>query len=248
MRLGVVDHLLNLFFGESAGGGDGDVLLLAGAEILCGDVHDAVGVDVERDLDLRHAAAGRGDAVELEAAEALVVSGHLTLALQDVDLNGGLVVGRGGEHLALLGRDGGVALDELREHAAEGLDAEGQRGDVEQNHIVDFAAEHAALDGRACRNDFIGIDALMRFSSEDRLRHFLSFRHSCHAADENNFVDFVLGNARVADAVFAGTDGALKQIVAEFFEFRSRKSDLKVKRTGLVHRDEREVDFRAHAG
>ena len=88
----------------------------------------------------------------------------------------------------------------------------------------------------------------MRFSSEDRLRHFLSFRHSCHAADENDFVDFVLGNARVADAVFAGTDGALKQIVAEFFEFRSRKSDLKVKRTGLVHRDEREVDFRAHAG
>ena len=109
------------------------MLLLAGAEVLGGDVHDAVGVDVEGDLDLRHAAAGRGNAVELEAAEALVVSGHLALALQDIDLNGGLVIGRSGEHLALLGRDGGVALDELRAHAAEGLDAEGQRGHVEQD-------------------------------------------------------------------------------------------------------------------
>ena len=34
----------------------------------------------------------------------LFVGGHLTLALQDVDLNGGLVVGGGGEDLALLGR------------------------------------------------------------------------------------------------------------------------------------------------
>ena len=90
--------------------------------------------------------------------------GKRPLALQDVDLNGGLVVGRGGEHLALLGRDGGVALDELREHAAEGLDAEGQRGHVEQDHARDVAAEHAALDGSAVSHALIGVDALVRFS------------------------------------------------------------------------------------
>ena len=60
----------------------------------------------------------------MEAAEALVVSSHFTLALQDVDLNGGLVVCRGGEDLALSGGDGGVALNELGEYAAEGLNAE----------------------------------------------------------------------------------------------------------------------------
>ena len=53
---------------------------------------------------LRHAAAGRCDAVQVEAAKALVVGRHLTLALQDVDLNRGLVVRGGGEDLALLGR------------------------------------------------------------------------------------------------------------------------------------------------
>ena len=89
------------------------MLLLAGAQILGGHVHDAVGVDVEGDLDLRHAAAGGGDAVQVEAAQGLVVLGHLTLALEHVDLHGGLVVGGGGEDLALLDGDGGVALDQL---------------------------------------------------------------------------------------------------------------------------------------
>ena len=39
------------------------------AEILGRDVQDAVGVDVEADLDLRHPARGRGDAGQLELAE-----------------------------------------------------------------------------------------------------------------------------------------------------------------------------------
>lgn len=36
------------------------------------------------------------DAVQVEAAQGLVVLGHLTLALEHVDLHGGLVVGGGG--------------------------------------------------------------------------------------------------------------------------------------------------------
>ena len=63
------------------------MLLLAGAKILCGNVYDAVCVDIEGDFDLRNAAASRCDAVEVEAAEALIVLSHLTLALKDVYLN-----------------------------------------------------------------------------------------------------------------------------------------------------------------
>ena len=97
VHLGLLDGLVDVLLGHVGGGGDGDVLLLAGAEILCGDVDDAVCVYIKGDFDLRNAAACRGDAVQMEAAEALVVSGHLALALQDVDLNGGLVVGCGGD-------------------------------------------------------------------------------------------------------------------------------------------------------
>ena len=73
---------------------------LAGAQILGGDVDDAVGVDIEGHFDLRHAARRGRDAGELEAAQRLVVGGHFALALQHVDFDGGLAVRGGGEDLA----------------------------------------------------------------------------------------------------------------------------------------------------
>ena len=104
------------------------MLLLAGTHILGRDIYNAVGVDIEGHLDLGHASAGRGDAVQLKPAEGLVVGGHLTLALEDMDIHRGLVVGCGGEDLALLNRDGGVAVDDSGADTAEGLEAQGQRG------------------------------------------------------------------------------------------------------------------------
>ena len=112
------------------------------------------------DLDLGHAPAGGGDAVQAEAAQGLVVGGHLPLALEDVDLHLGLVVGGGGEDLALLGGDGGVALDELGVHAAHGLNAQGQGGDVQQQQALHVAHQHAALEGGAHGHALVGVDAL----------------------------------------------------------------------------------------
>ncbi len=111
--------------------GDGDRLLAARGEVLGRDVHDAVGVDVEGDLDLRYAAGRRRQVDELELAQRLVVHGHVALALEDVDLDRRLVVVGGGEDLGALGRDRRVALDEPVGDPALGLDAEAQRGDVE---------------------------------------------------------------------------------------------------------------------
>ncbi len=99
--------------------------------------------------------------------EGLVVPGHLALALEHMDLDRGLVVGGGGEDLALLGRDGGIALDDLGEDAAQGLKAERERGDVEQQQALDVAAEHAALDGRADGHALVGVDALERVLAGD---------------------------------------------------------------------------------
>jgi hypothetical protein len=59
--LGVLHHLLDLGFGQARVGLDGDLVFLAGALVLGRDVQDAVGVDVEGDLDLRHAARRRRD-------------------------------------------------------------------------------------------------------------------------------------------------------------------------------------------
>src|SRR5689334_23392911 len=62
-------------------------------------------VEVERDLDLRHAPRRGWNAVQVEATQRAVVARHLALALQDVDLDRGLAVRCGREDLrAKIGR------------------------------------------------------------------------------------------------------------------------------------------------
>ena len=85
--LGVADHLVHGALVEHRRGRDPDLLFLAGRPVLGLHVEDAVGVDVERDLDLRDAARGRRDPVEDEPAERLVVGREVALALEDVDLD-----------------------------------------------------------------------------------------------------------------------------------------------------------------
>ena len=146
---------------------DLDRLLLAAGLVLRGDVQDAVRVDVEGDLDLRHAARRRRDPVEDEAPERAVVRGHLALALQHVDLDLRLVVRRRREGLAALGRDRRVALDQLGRDAAERLDAERERRHVEQEHVLHLAREHAGLDRRADRDDLVRVHAAVRLLAEE---------------------------------------------------------------------------------
>ena len=159
-------------------------------------VDDAVGVDVERDLDLRHAARRRRQADEIELAEHLVVGRHLALALEHADRHRGLVVLGGREHLGLLGRDRGVAVDQPGEHAAERLDAERERRHVEQQHVLDVALQHAGLDRGADRHDLVRVDALVRLLAEELLHDVLHLRHAGHAADQNDFVDLAGREAR----------------------------------------------------
>ncbi len=112
----------------AAGVFDADLGFFAGAEVFGRDADDAVGVDVELDFDLRHAARGRRDAFEVEAAELAVIAGHGAFALVDHHRDGGLVVGRGAEDLLAFGGDGGVAFDQLGEDAAFGFDAQAKAG------------------------------------------------------------------------------------------------------------------------
>ena len=114
--------------------------------------------------------------------------------------------------------------------------------------MVEVTGENTALNCSTSSNDFVGVDALMGFFAEDFFCFFLSAGHSCHTADEDDFVDTGLGNSGVAETVFAGFDSAFDQTIAESFQFSSGKSLLKVERTGLVHGDEGQVDFTAHAG
>ena len=174
-----------------------------GAEVLRRHVQDAVGVDVERDLDLRDAARRRRDARQLELAQRLVVGGHLALALEDVHLDRGLVVLGRREDLRLARRDRRVALDQPREHAALGLDAERQRRHVEQQHVLHVAGQHARLDRGADRDDLVRVDAQVRVLAGQLLHLVLHRRHAGHAAHEHDVVDVGAGHAGVLHRLLA---------------------------------------------
>ena len=206
--LGVLHHLVDGVLVQARLARDRHRLLLVRGPVLRRDVHDAVGVDVEGDLDLRHA-AGRGRQVdELELAERLVELRHLALALQHVDLHRGLHVLGGREHLGAAGGDGGVALDELGHHAALRLDAERERRDVEEQHVLDLALEHAGLHGGADGDDLVGVDALVGLLAGEAGDELGDRGHAGGAADEDHVVDLVLGEAGVLDRLLERACGS----------------------------------------
>src|SRR5262249_23160266 len=76
VRLGVLHHTLDVAFAQAARGLDANLLLFAGRLVARGNIDDAVGVDVESDLDLWHAARRHRDADQVELAEHFVVARH----------------------------------------------------------------------------------------------------------------------------------------------------------------------------
>ena len=211
MRFGVAYHALDFFFGEAGAALDGNRLFFAGFFVFGGDVEYAVGVDVKADFDLRHSARCRFDAGEVKASERFVAARLLPFALQDVDGDGGLVVFGGGEDVFGVGRDGGVFFDEFGHHAAHGFDAERERGDVQQQHVFDVAADNTALNGRAEGNGFVRVDVFARLFAEEVFDDFLHFRHPRLPADEDDVVDVFGGQPGVFQRLAAGFEGTLNQ-------------------------------------
>ena len=63
------------------------------------------------------------------------------------------------EGFLLARRDRRVARDQRGHHAAERFDAQRQRRGVQHQDVLDVAGGDAALDRRADRDDFVGVDA-----------------------------------------------------------------------------------------
>ena len=66
-----------------------------------------------------------------------------------------------------LRRDGRVAVDHLGRHAAQGLDPQRERSHVEEQDVLDLAAQDAGLDRRADRHHLVGVDALVRLLASE---------------------------------------------------------------------------------
>ncbi len=244
IRLGLVDHPVDLVIVEPGARLDADLLLLAGAQVLRRHVDDAVRVDVECDLDLRHAARCRGNAHQLESAQRPVLARHLALTLEHVDAHRLLVVLRGAEDLALARGDRRVPLDQLREHAAERLDTERERRHVEQEHVVDVARQHARLHGRAHGDDLVRVDPLVRVLTEGFLHQILDRGDARRSTHEDHLVNIARVQVRVGERLLHRLARPLDEIAHELLEPAARQRVVQVLRPALVRGDEREVDLR----
>ena len=125
--------------------------------------------------------------------------------------------------MALFGRNGRVSLDQPREHAAERLDAERQRSDVQQKHVLHIALEDTGLNRRADCDDFIRIDTLMRFLAKQTPHNLLYLGHTSHAADQHHLIDLAGAEPCILQSLAARFDGFLDQIVNKRFELRPCK-------------------------
>src|SRR5207237_9453460 len=81
VRFRFAAHFLDFVLAQAARAGDGDFLLLPGAEIFGRHVQDAVRIDLERNFDLRNAAWRGWNSIEMECPETLVVARKRALAL-----------------------------------------------------------------------------------------------------------------------------------------------------------------------
>ena len=166
-----------------------------------------------------------------------------------MDLNGGLAVSGGREDLALLGRDGGVAVDQLGEHAAHRLDAERQRSDVQQQQALDVAAKHAALDRCADSHALVGVDALEAFLAGQLLDLILHGRNTRRAADQQNLGNIVGSQTSIGHCLLDRACGRFDQMSGQLVELCTRQRDVQMLRACCVSGDIRQVDVRGgHAG
>ena len=95
VRFGIFDHLLNFVFSQTTRSSNLDRLLLASPKVFGIDVHDTIGIDIKRHLNLWQAAWGRGDANQVKLSQQPIVGSHLTLALMDTNRDCRLVISRG---------------------------------------------------------------------------------------------------------------------------------------------------------
>ncbi|RNA17419.1 NAD-specific glutamate dehydrogenase [Brachionus plicatilis] len=140
---------------------DHNVVLVASALVLGSDLQNAVDVNLESDLDLRHSPGSRRYPGEVKLSEQVIVFGHGTLSLEHLDGHGWLVVGSSGEHLRLLGGYDSVSGYQLGHHSSHSLNAHGQRIHVQQDHFAAhvLAGQHAALDSGAVGHSLVRVDA-----------------------------------------------------------------------------------------
>jgi len=225
--LGILDHLLDILFGESTlVVGDGNLVLITSTLIDGGDVENTVGIDIEGDLDLWNTSWSWWDTLKVEFTELMVVLGHLSLTLEDLDQDTWLVILVSGESLGLLGWDGSVSLNDISHDTTSGLDTHGKWGDIEEQKLlglfVTLTGEDGSLDGGTVSNSLIWVDGFVKgLSVEEVGEHGLNLWDSGRSTNEDDLMDLTFTNTGVLQDVLDWWHTFSEEVHAELLELGS---------------------------
>ena len=240
---GILHHAIHLLVVQGGRSRNGNGLLLAAAFVPGGDVQNAVGVNVEGHLDLGNATGRRGDALQLEGAQALVVLGHLPLTLEHMDFHVGLAIHRRGVHLLLLGGNGGVAVNHPGHHAAQGFHPEGQGRHVQQKDVFHVTGQHATLNGGADGHHLVGVHRLVGFLAGHLLHQILHSGDAGGATHHHHLVQFACRKLGIGKGPLHRRAAAVNQMAGEFLEAGPGDGHVQVLGTVLGGGDKRQVDL-----
>ena len=247
MPLGIVYHFLDLVVGECAGAGDRDVLLAPSRLVLRGHGQDAVAIKIEYNLDLGETARSGGNSRKMEAPQRLILRGPRPLALQHIYLDRVLVIGGCRVRPRLLRRYRAIPRDHDIHHIPQRLDAQRQRRDVHQYHVLHVLGQDRRLDGRAEGDDLIGVDALAGFLAGQPLDQFLHRRDAGRAADEHHFVNIVALNLGFPNRRVYRFLRLRDEVADQLLELRPRQRHLQMLGPLAVHgSDEGQTDGGLH--
>mmetsp|Transcript_22411 Transcript_22411/g.42737 ORF Transcript_22411/g.42737 Transcript_22411/m.42737 type:complete len:380 (-) Transcript_22411:920-2059(-) len=202
--LSLLDHAFNLLLGKAALViGDGDLVLLAGGLVLSRHIEDTIGINVEAHIDLGNTSGCRRDSRQLKLAQEVVITCSGAFAFKHLDQDSGLVVCICGEHLLLLGWNGGVAWDQNSHHSSSCLQSQGQRSDIQKKQVLHLLRSLTREDGclHSCSICYclIGVDALAQFLPVEEVREQrLDLGDTGGSTDKNNFMHCSLVHLGIA--------------------------------------------------
>ncbi|CAI7822067.1 unnamed protein product, partial [Closterium sp. NIES-53] len=169
--LRVLNHPLDLILAETAIiSHNGKFVFLAGSFVLGTNVENTIGINVKPDGDLGNVTArSRGDARQLKLATQVVIPGLGTLTLEDLDQHSRLVVGGGKDYMLPLHGNRAVSGDDNSRYTVVSLQTQGQRNNLQQQQVLELAAENSRLH---CRGQG---KSPLRIAAENSRLHLPSF-------------------------------------------------------------------------
>ena len=246
--LSLLNEVLNLSLRKTTRGLKTNLLFLSGGVVTSGSVHDTVSVNIEGDLNLGDTLGGRGDTNQLEVSELLVVGDHVTLTLEDNNVDLGLTISGGGVNLRLLGGDGGVTGDQTGEDTTIGLNTKRKGGNIKEEETGVLSTQDTTLDGSSHSDGLIGVDTLVRVLVEDLLDGVDNLGGPGHTSDQDDLINLAGGDLGVLEGLLAGLDGPLDQTVDQIVVLGTGEGHVKMLGSRGIGGDVRKRDGGLHGG